>query len=388
LLTRGGELYILGYRGTSTLALLGALTLAYPVIIPWANSTSTSNVFPPDSKPYGFALGEWSAKSWQRTFSMPSASDGQPIGKDADNSCAINQSGPVWYLEGSGGQGGVVKQICTIPEGKAVLITLLTGMCSYADTPSAKSDSELQSCAMAGDEGAIIEMSIDGVKVQDINTYRVQSQQFDLTIAEQNPFGVRPGPTRAVSDCWCVMVEPLPVGRHMIQYTVSIVGNPTIGMSSFATEVTYDLIVQKQQFAITPYAVSLASSEDEIILPINSSSNVSEFRFNEQLRQISFKVSSEDNDGDIVIIPISRALEDPYTVTFDGNITTDYEIINNHTNNETSIKISHNQGIHDITVTGTSVIPEFPSSLVSVLILGVAIGVIVNLSRMHYNTPK
>jgi hypothetical protein len=66
---------------------------------------------------------------------------------------------------------------------------------------------------------------------------------FNLTIAEGNPFGVSPGPTLGVADCWCVMIMPLPVGKHVIHYTISIVGNPTIGMSSFAADVTYDLMV-------------------------------------------------------------------------------------------------------------------------------------------------
>ena len=319
---------------------------------------------------------------------MPSPSDGPSNVGDATDTCDINQSGPVWHLEGTGGEGGVVEHVCTIPSGTALLLPVLTGMCSYADTPNAKSESELRSCAMSGDEGAMIQMSIDGVQLDDINRYRVQSPPFDLTILEENPFGVRPGPTRAVADCYCIMIEPLPVGKHVIQYTVSIVGNPTIGMSSFASEIRYDLMVEEQQFSVTPYTISVTGSEDEIALPINNSSNVSEFRFNEPMKQILFKVSDEDENGGIVIFPISRALEDPYTVTVDGNVMTNFEITNNHTSNETSIKISYNQGIHDITVTGTNVIPEFPSPVVSVLIFGVVIGVIMTLSRMRYLIPK
>lgn len=319
---------------------------------------------------------------------MPSPSDGPPDGGDADDSCDINQSGPVWHLEGTGGEGGVVEHVCTIPSGTALLLPVLTGMCSYADTPNAKSELELRSCAMSGDEGAMIQMSIDGVELDDINRYRVQSPPFDLTIPEENPFGVRAGPTRAVADCWCLMIEPLPVGRHVIQYSVSIVGNPTIGMSSFASEIRYDLMVEERQFAVTPYAISVTGRKDEIVLPINSSSNVSEFRFNEPMKQILFKVSGEDENGGIVMFPISRVFDGPYTVTFDGNVTTNFETINNQTSNETSIKISYNQGIHDITVTGTNVIPEFPTLIITVFILGVVIGVIMTLSRMQYLTPK
>jgi len=378
-----------GYAGISILTMITWIIFLdpFPTVVPLAEATSNPTVFSADSEPYGFTLGEWAAKSWQWTFNVSSAFDGEQEGEDdADKGCAINQSGPVWFLTSTGG-GGVSKRVCTIPAGEALLIQPLTGMCSYADTPSAKSDSELRSCAMSGDEGALIEMSIDGVKLEDINEYRVQSPPFNLTIPEQNPFGILPGATTAVADCWCVMIEPLPVGKHVIQYTTSIPGNPTFGISAFASEVTYDLMIQEQQFAATPYAVSVMASEDEIVLPINSSSNVSDFGFNGQTKQISFKVFEDDNIG-VVMLPISRAIEGPYTLTIDGDVMTNYEIINNQTSNETSIKISYNQGTHDITIAGTNIIPEFPTSLVNVIIFAVAIGVILILSRMQYLTRQ
>ena len=371
------------------LSVLSGLILASsPILIPWANGTNSPNVFPPNSEPYGFTLGEWSAKSWQLAFSTPPASEGQPSGIDSDKSCFINHIDPVVELIGAGGEGGAVKHVCTIPSGKALLVPILAGMCSYADTPNAKSDSELRSCAMSGNEGALIEVSIDGEKLQDINGYRVQSPPFDLNIAEGNLFGVSPGPTRAVADCWCIMIKPLPVGRHVIQHTVSIVGNPTIGTSAFATEVTYDLIVEEEQFMVTPHAVSVTGIKDEIILPINSSSNVTDFRFNEPMKQILFKVSGEDENGGIVMFPISRALEGPYTVTVDGNVMTNFEIINNQTSSESNIKISYSEGIHDIIIVGTNVIPEFPTSVVGILILALAIGLIMTFSRMQHLTPR
>lgn len=67
-----------------------------------------------------------------------------------------------------------------------------------------------------------------------------------------------------------------------------------------------------------PYAISVTGSEDKIVLSINSSSHVSDFRFNGQMKQIPFKISSKDDNGDFVMLPIRRAFEGPYTVTLDG----------------------------------------------------------------------
>lgn len=362
--------------------LIGIIFDSYSALTRTAYGTSDANIFPPDSEPYGFALSEWAAKSWQWSFSLPSG-DSQEPGNDADYACAVNQSGPVWFLAGSG-EGGIDKRACTIPAGKALLITPLAGLCSYADTPNAKSESDLRSCAMAGDNGALIEMSIDGVRLEDINRFRVQSPPFNLTIPEENPFGILPGTTTAVADCWCIMIEPLPAGKHVIHFTVSIPGNPSFGISAFATDVTYDLMIQEQRFAVTTYPISVMANENEIVLPINSSSPVSDFRLNETMRQVSFKVSSEDVDIGTVMLPISRVIQGPYTLTLDGNVSTEFEIINDHTNNETTIKISYTPGLHDITITGTNVVPEFPTSVVSVFILAVTIGIIMTLSRMKY----
>ncbi len=365
--------------------MLSGFVLASFSTFPIAGGTRDNYVFPPDSKPYGFTLGEWGAKVWQRDFSLPSASATEQDVGLADNSCAINQSGPVWFLEGTG-SGGEKNYECTIPAGKAILFPILTGMCSYIDTPNAKSDSELRSCAMSGNEGAIIEVSIDGVRLEDINRYRVQSPPFNLTIPEENAFGILPGATTAVADCWCVMIEPLPVGRHVIQSIVSIPGNPTTGVSALASEVTHNLLIQEQTFEATnPHVISFKDSEDRIIMPISSnSSNVRDFRFNEEMNQVSFRVSSEGDKEGVVMLPVSRALEGPYIVSLDGNVTPNFEVINNQTGDETNIKITYDQGIHEIIITGTNVIPEFPTSLVGVLILGFIIGAVMTLNRMHY----
>jgi hypothetical protein len=377
---------ILRCNKNSTLTLLCGVILAFPTLILWADGTNISNLFPPGSNPYGSTLGEWAGKWWQWFLSTPTAADSESMREDESASrCATNQGGPVWFLEGV--SGGAVKYVCTVPAEKAILIPLLIGACSYADTPNARTDQELRSCAMSGNEGALIELTIDGVKLEDINTYRVQSQPFALAIPEENPLGISAGPTTAVADCWCVMLEPLTVGRHIIQQTVSIPGNPTVGISAFAADVTYDLIIQEQQSTlITPYTISVPSSGDEIVIPINSSSNVTDFRFNEERKQLSLTVTSKDNTGGIVMLPISRALEGPYTVTFNGNIISTYEIINNETSNETNIKINYDQGIHDISITGTNVIPEFSSSIAGILVLGVVSGMIMLLKRLGYVT--
>ena len=64
---------------------------------------------------------------------------------------------------------------CTIPAGKAILSPVATNECSYAENPNLKTEAELRACAVSGDEVNSIEATVDGVPVNDIAKYRIQS---------------------------------------------------------------------------------------------------------------------------------------------------------------------------------------------------------------------
>jgi hypothetical protein len=102
----------------------------------------------------------------------------------------------------------------------------------------------------------------------------------------------------------------------------------------------------------------------DIQLSIQSSSEISEFALDEQKKRISFRVSGMAGTNGTALIPISKALEGPYNVMIDEKPISDYETIKNDTSAETSIKINYNHSVHTITITGTSVVPEFPLPIV------------------------
>ena len=64
-----------------------------------------------------------------------------------------------------------------------------------------KTESELLACAKYPND-AHIDVSIDGTKLQDLDSYHVQSQIFSVTLPQNNIFGASSGPTQAVSDGW------------------------------------------------------------------------------------------------------------------------------------------------------------------------------------------
>jgi hypothetical protein len=204
------------------------------------NTTSTGKIFPPDAMPYNMTYGEWSAKWWQWILSIPT--ENNPLNDDNGRNCAVEQSGPVWFLVGT--TGGLIERTCTIPSGSAILIPAINGECSYAEYPSFRSESELRSCAITQmDKATQLKARIDGVDVTDLNTYRFQSPLFNLTLPENNIFGLPAGTTQAVADGFWILLEPLTAGNHDIQFGGGLVDVSTTGTVNFATEAVYHITI-------------------------------------------------------------------------------------------------------------------------------------------------
>jgi hypothetical protein len=207
-------------------------------------NTTGLDVFPPDSKPYGLTYGEWTAKWWQWAYSMPE--EDSPIVDENGRNCANNQSGPVWFLAGTGG--GAVTRECTIPSDKGILIPIINVECDSAAGPAAETEAELRSCAKADQDTVITkEITIDGANIGNLDSYRFQSPLFNLTYPENNIAGIAPQTTKAVSDGFWILLEPLPPGTHEVHFKAAL-GDPTaIGTTNFALDVRYLLTVVEAQ---------------------------------------------------------------------------------------------------------------------------------------------
>jgi hypothetical protein len=196
-------------------------------------------VFSKDSIPYGIPYGEWLAKWWQWTFSIPTAQ--HPRDAYTPEKCTLNQKGPVWFLADQ--LGGQEERTCTIPAGKAIFIPLLVGECDYS-MPDVKSDEALRRCAMAGNEYGVIEATVDGIKLKNLEQYRTQSGFFNITIPEDNIYNSRAGTFRALTDGFFVFLEPLTPGKHDVHLKVSVL-NPVKQQFNYNADWTYHLIIAK-----------------------------------------------------------------------------------------------------------------------------------------------
>ena len=183
-------------------------------------------IVPPDESFGEATLGEWSARQWQWSESVPA--DISP--SMSDQGCGLGQFGPVFLLENTG-----VDRTCVVAEGTAIYVVVADVECSTVEPPPFFGDNEadLRECAAAGfDEfwPTPPSVTVDGVAVPGITRFRTQTPVFSFTLPEDNLFGAPAGTTatKAVSDGIAVMLKPLSVGQHriVISYTSPFLPGP------------------------------------------------------------------------------------------------------------------------------------------------------------------
>jgi hypothetical protein len=192
----------------------------------------------------GSTYGEWSARWWQWTLSIPAATN--PSLDETGANCTEGQIGQVWFLAGS--LGGTFDRACTVPPGKALFFVILNAAFGAAvgdcepTKPGVPCDvTALRAAAAASLDSVTIEASIDGVPLLNLNDYRVQSPVFSVTLPEGNILNISSGTyTPMVSDGYWLMLAPLSAGAHTIHYKGIVTGGPFEG---FEIEGTYHLTV-------------------------------------------------------------------------------------------------------------------------------------------------
>jgi hypothetical protein len=91
-----------------------------------------------------------------------------------------------------------------------------------------------------------------------------------------------------------------------------------------------------------------------ITIRIESTSNITEFNFNETKNQLSFKAAGDAGTNGTAILYASEVLQEPYSLVVDGIVSTDFDIITNTTTGERAIQIiyRHNCMDNNIILTG------------------------------------
>jgi hypothetical protein len=107
---------------------------------------------------------------------------------------------------------------CTMPSGTMLFLEVATAECSTLEQPPfyGGDEEQLRACALSF-VYTNMQVTIDGVAVQNLSDYTVISPMYQFTVPDDNFFGV-PGGTvgESVSYGTFLMLAPLDPGQHTI----------------------------------------------------------------------------------------------------------------------------------------------------------------------------
>lgn len=116
---------------------------------------------------------------------------------------------------------------------------------------------------------------------------------------------------------------------------------------------------------------------ESIGVAVQSASTISTFELNEASKSLSFMA---DGSGDKTVVSVGKVLNGPYSVTVDGVTTQAVEATDS--SGVKTLTVPHTSGAHQISITGTQVVPEFPVAMIGVVGALIAIISVVGRTRL------
>src|SRR5437762_9689716 len=97
----------------SRLLLAGCLVIGPTDQLVMGQGNPNPGVIPPHARAYGLSYAEWGAQWWRWAYSFPA--DQFPPLQSGELDCGLGQSGSVWFLAGTVGQGPVTRSAPSRP---------------------------------------------------------------------------------------------------------------------------------------------------------------------------------------------------------------------------------------------------------------------------------
>ena len=210
-------------------------------------STSSLNIFPPGSKPYGLPYSDHAKNWWNWTLGIAAAEN--PINDPTGEKCGAGQSNSnssVFYLAIN--NGGRSERTCEAPAGKGLLIPVMQVEYSDKEDPGATVEQLHAGAKKDQDSVNSLYLKVDDKEhnYNDLSKYRIHTDDFTVVFADNGPFGVvKGGPSKAVADGYYILTEPLTKGNHTVHFKSSLICNdPGCAEPNFAQDIKYNIIAK------------------------------------------------------------------------------------------------------------------------------------------------
>lgn len=230
-------------RGQWLALLLGAVNLlAISYHAQAAAGNKIAQVIPPQANFRVLSYGEWEAEWWRSLFLIPVVDGNHPIISGG----AFAVVNGVLFLSPAYYENIVHPIDVTVSAGTAIFVPVISFECSVLEPDPAhgNSEAELRSCANGHiDQTSGLFAVIDGVPVESLSAYRVQSPLFEFgPLPEDNVlnaiYGGRfTGTSLSVDAGVYLLLAPLSVGTHTLR-----VGG-TYDEFGFTADTTFNITV-------------------------------------------------------------------------------------------------------------------------------------------------
>jgi hypothetical protein len=210
----------------------------------------------PGEKAFGLTLTEWATAYFQWYYSLPAS--GHPATDKTGVHAGKAQRLPVWFLPQSDLYSNeILTRTVFVPDGCGILFSGAL-MFSASLDPGQFPDEEwfAEAQELADDSASRIkklEVSLDGVPIQEPQQYRVRTPIFTVVIPPGNLMGwpVTPGEDHrvtAIGEAYFLLLPPLPVGKHVLRYQREGIRRST--EEPYTHTEVYNLIIQEPNKAI------------------------------------------------------------------------------------------------------------------------------------------
>ncbi|HVX01909.1 MAG TPA: hypothetical protein VHA09_02035 [Nitrososphaera sp.] len=108
------------------------------------------------------------------------------------------------------------------------------------------------------------------------------------------------------------------------------------------------------------------SSSKKVDMVIGASSNNVNVAFDEPGKRFVIRVNELAEQGGRLLVPVDKTLRGPYQVRVDGVPVPDPLVIEDNSTKEKLVLVEYGEGARQIVITGTQVVPEFPTSVAGI----------------------
>jgi hypothetical protein len=199
-----------------------------------------TTVLPLDKEIFGMFYEDWTIKFWQWLCSIPA--DRNPVLDKGGGNAKVAQFGqPIFNLVPSDGSPKVVRSL-TLREGQHILIPVNVVEVSLAEYPL-RSETDLHRIASWEFDDACKQRQGLKVNGEDLSkkVHRIPSRVFDIYFPNDPIFG-RPGQSKAVSDGYWAIIEPLPKNENTIVIEAGL--ETKAGKLFYADSVRYNISIK------------------------------------------------------------------------------------------------------------------------------------------------